>query len=249
MKIEFIGVGEAFDFTFGNTSLLLHSKSKLLVDCGYAVPRGLDALGHSNESIDAIYLSHFHADHTFGLPIFLASEMERGRKKPLTVIGQTGVKHYVEQLIALSYPKVLEKLPFQLNIIENDLSWVFNEFNLKFAESAHSVRNLALSVSVNGCKIGYSGDGALTSASKKLFSECRILVHEAYTFDESHPNHASALEVFAFAKTLPQLETLVFTHISRNVRKNELIRFLGLCETSQFDILVPEPGDQIVCPK
>ena len=249
MKIEFIGVGEAFDLALGNTSLLLHSKLKLLIDCGYAVPQSIKMLGHSNEDIDAIYLSHFHADHTFGLPIFLVMEMERGRKKPLTIIGQTGLKHYIEQLVALSYPCVLDKLPYKLNITENNSSAVFHEFYLEFAESAHSIRNLAVSVTVNNCRIGYSGDGALTAASKKLFSECKVLIHEAYTFNESHPNHASAVEVFSFAKTLPKLETLVFTHISRSVRKNELIRFLGLCETSQFDILVPEPGDQIVCPK
>ena len=54
MKIEFIGVGEAFDLALGNTSLLLHSKLKLLIDCGYAVPQSIKMLGHSNEDIDAI---------------------------------------------------------------------------------------------------------------------------------------------------------------------------------------------------
>ena len=42
MKIQFVGVGEAFDETLPNNSQLLEwENTRLLIDCGYAVPHSL----------------------------------------------------------------------------------------------------------------------------------------------------------------------------------------------------------------
>ncbi len=84
MKVEFVGVGEAFDETLPNNSQILQwGDSRLLIDCGYSIPHAFWKHHPDSEYLDAIYISHRHADHYFGLPSILVRMAEDGRKKKL----------------------------------------------------------------------------------------------------------------------------------------------------------------------
>ncbi len=74
MKIKFIGVGSAFttpEYYQSNMLITAPTGKKLLLDCGSdarfslkdAVAEGIDPLSE----LDAIYISHLHADHIGGL--------------------------------------------------------------------------------------------------------------------------------------------------------------------------------------
>ena len=71
MKLLFLGVFYAF--TVGNNkfqaNMMLESKSgkKMLIDAGGDVRNALYAQGYSYTDIDAVYISHLHADHIGGL--------------------------------------------------------------------------------------------------------------------------------------------------------------------------------------
>ena len=83
MKITALGHGGAFaGMDKGNASFLFEyenaqipgSSRKMLFDCGTLTPYILrDDMGMDLREIDAVYVSHSHADHTGGLPIFLQS--------------------------------------------------------------------------------------------------------------------------------------------------------------------------------
>ncbi|MCX6722879.1 MAG: MBL fold metallo-hydrolase [Candidatus Staskawiczbacteria bacterium] len=84
MKIIFLGVGEAFDENLPNNSqLIITDKTKLLLDCGFTVPPQLWKYNPDYNFLDAIYISHQHADHYFGLPAILLRMWEGGREKDL----------------------------------------------------------------------------------------------------------------------------------------------------------------------
>lgn len=71
MKLTFLGAGDAFVLSGTNyqSNLLLESKSghRLLIDCGSDVRNSLNALGYNHRDINAVYISHLHADHIGGL--------------------------------------------------------------------------------------------------------------------------------------------------------------------------------------
>lgn len=76
MKIQFVGVGNAFASKasgFYQTNALIHSRSgkKLMIDCGSLAPHALEDFGitaqNIGDEIDAFYVSHLHADHIGGL--------------------------------------------------------------------------------------------------------------------------------------------------------------------------------------
>src|SRR5712692_6482064 len=112
MKVIFLGVGEAFDENLVNNSHIIHSETKLLLDCGYAIPRHLWKHYPDKDFIDAIYLTHAHADHYLGTPILLARMWEDRREKPLKIISQAGICKDLPVIMEYAYRGLYEMLPF-----------------------------------------------------------------------------------------------------------------------------------------
>lgn len=246
MKIVFIGVGEAFEPSLGNSSYLIQSsQTVLLIDCGYAVPRNFFEIIQDCELVDGLYLTHFHADHCWGLPALLYRWTQEKRSKPLIIIGQTRTEKHVNQLLDLAYPRMREKLSFELKFIEADEHASINELSLSFAETAHSLRNLAIRIDGPQCSIGISGDGDFTEASKQLFYPCQILIHETFTLNGEVKGHTNLTTVLDYAKSMPNLKTLACVHISREERQ----RCLKICQEWQqalpFTLIIPSPNETL----
>jgi ribonuclease Z len=64
---------------------------RLLFDCGEGTQRQL-LRSAGLPDLDAVFLTHFHADHWLGLPGMLKTFDLRAREKPLTVYGPEGLK-------------------------------------------------------------------------------------------------------------------------------------------------------------
>jgi ribonuclease BN (tRNA processing enzyme) len=68
MKLTFLGVGSAFNLDNWQSNMLLQAGGKnLLIDAGGDIRHALKDAGLSSVDIDAIYVSHLHADHCHGL--------------------------------------------------------------------------------------------------------------------------------------------------------------------------------------
>src|SRR3989344_1502488 len=118
MKIKFLGVGEAFDNILSNNSQLFTSDSvNILLDCGYSVPQQWFRLGKDADFLDAIWISHQHADHYFGLPAVLMRMWEEGRTKPLTVFCQKERVQFLSGLMELAYPGFSEKFNYKIEFL------------------------------------------------------------------------------------------------------------------------------------
>jgi len=69
VKIQFAGVGSAFttqDYWQSNMVVTSGNQS-LLIDCGGDIRFSLKELGLNHRNINAVYISHLHADHIGGL--------------------------------------------------------------------------------------------------------------------------------------------------------------------------------------
>ena len=85
MKITFLGTGGAFaSAEQGQSNMLIESDSgkKLLIDCGMTAPYQLEKLGLTANDIDAVYISHLHADHVGGMEWLGYMTYFTGDKKP-----------------------------------------------------------------------------------------------------------------------------------------------------------------------
>lgn len=94
--------------------LLRRGGDRILFDCGEGTQRQL-ARSVGLTDVDAVFLTHFHADHWLGLPGMLKSFALRDRTAPLTLYGPPGV----HELIA-SLRFVLGRLPYPFTVRELD---------------------------------------------------------------------------------------------------------------------------------
>lgn len=67
-QLQMIGTGSAFAKKYNNNNALIRAgEFTLLVDCGVTAPRALDQLGLEPNKINAVLITHLHADHVGGL--------------------------------------------------------------------------------------------------------------------------------------------------------------------------------------
>lgn len=68
MRVTWNGTGSAWSRLYGNSSAVVESGGKrLLIDCGHTVPARLEEFGLTLREIDAVFISHLHGDHVYGL--------------------------------------------------------------------------------------------------------------------------------------------------------------------------------------
>lgn len=96
--LTFLGTGSAFSKKFGNNSAVLtvtkNGVSKnLLIDCGRTVPDDLVKAGYSWSDIDAIFITHLHGDHVYGLEEAGFYGRYVLGKKPHLILPHTKIKN------------------------------------------------------------------------------------------------------------------------------------------------------------
>jgi ribonuclease Z len=75
----------------------------LLFDCGEGTQHQLLRAPVRSGAIDAIFITHLHGDHIYGLPGLLATMSMNGRDRPLTLVGPEGLREHVECVLRTSH--------------------------------------------------------------------------------------------------------------------------------------------------
>lgn len=73
----------------------------LLIDCGEGAQSRLVQYGQKLHRIQAIFISHLHGDHYFGLPGILTSLNLLGRKDPLDIVCPPGLEELIRDIVHL----------------------------------------------------------------------------------------------------------------------------------------------------
>jgi len=244
-SITLVGTGEAPDTELPNCSVLYRGDHTLLLDCGTGVPAGFWRLSRDTNLLDGIWISHRHADHSFGLPALLLWMRFGGRSRPLKILGGPGTGDWLRGLLELAYPGAWspEKC-FQMQIHElaPGAPLELDELKLSVARSHHGVVNHSLRIEEHGVATCYSGDGSPTDATRALFSHADLLVHECYTADGGYAGHAAASELLAMADELA-IKQLCLVHLG--VDHKQAIHARAAEYNGRSRIHLPAPGDMI----
>jgi len=251
MKVHFLGVGEACDPERFNTSLLILSGSKkhyILLDCGFTTPHRYFADCFDPEQLDALWISHFHGDHFFGIPLLLLRFWEMRRSKPLLLVGPDGLQEKVEMALDLAYPAFGRKLcyPLQYLPVAEAASFEAAGFFWQTAPMDHSQPCLAVRVTSEGNSLLYSGDGRPTEAVVDLARGCDLVVHEAYSVSGQTPGHGSVAGCLALARQAGCMK-LALVHVNRLERERAAseIRKLSL-PGGVLKVFFPEAGETLI---
>jgi len=114
LSVAFLGTGGAVPSARRNTAgvLIARGGERLLFDCGEGTQRQMQrSLGLVQ--VDAIYFTHFHADHFLGLPGLLKTYDLTERERPLTIYGPRGLRDLIASL-----GRVIGRVDYQLELVE-----------------------------------------------------------------------------------------------------------------------------------
>lgn len=149
---------------------------KILLDLPPTAIPQMHRLGIDPKSVDVIFISHQHADHSFGLPFLLLEYCVRyERSEPLFIVGPTGLEEKTEQMCELAWPDMRAegfrpRVPLRFVEIQNEGDYRAGVLSFKAIPMKHFGLNaLGYRFDYEGKTFAYSGD---TGECEQL---CRLL--------------------------------------------------------------------------
>ncbi len=235
MRFTFIGSGDAFG-SGGRLNTCFHvtgETANFLIDCGASSLIGLKAQRIQRNSIQAIFITHFHADHFGGIPFFmLDAQFFSKRTEPLAIVGPPGLPNWYERVLETAFPgSSLTQPKFGLSLIELNASEAREVSGVMVKAFQVSHGNpvgpfFAYRLEAEGRTIAYTGDTEWTDEIIPAATNADLFVAEAYFFNKKVRFH---LDLETLIKKLPFLQPkrIVLTHMSDDM--------LGRLEALQYE--------------
>ena len=103
MQVYFLGTSGALPTPNKNPACIMirRGPDTLLFDCGEGAQQQM-MRAKTGFTVDAVFITHWHADHYLGLPGLVQTMSFMGRKEPLYVYGPRWVSEFVRSVISIS---------------------------------------------------------------------------------------------------------------------------------------------------
>lgn len=184
---------------------------RLWVDTGSGT---LDALLRRCDlwDLDAIWISHLHADHWSDLPIALhrMGQTRTGDPDPVPVFGPPG---WVDGTGVTARWRLEDDQPvLAARELEDEAVYEVGELELQAYRTEHSVECYGVRIRYGSQVLAYSADSAACDAMKRLGREADLCLFEAGATSESSPVHMTAGQAAELASAAGA-RRLVLTHL------------------------------------
>ena len=188
-----LGVGDAFSALFYSSCLLVEAgDARLLVDCPHPIRK---ILRESTEArvdvgdIDAVVVTHLHADHSSGLEGYgYFSHFALGRRARLLAHPSVtarlwdghlaaGMEHLLPVGAEAPDGKTLDDY-FEIVPLDFENAVHVGPFSIECRATIHHVPTTALRISAAGRTLGYSADTAFDESLIAWLSSADLVIHE-----------------------------------------------------------------------
>ncbi len=191
MRLQVLGIGNAFSSIHYNTSFLLEGRKRYLIDCPPALFRLLAERGLDPADLDNAIITHVHGDHTAGLEtlILWKKYVQRAKLKiwtSATVYAELKSRFFpgfsqtftpdlrrIRDAAFEEYVDFTELSPDHLNRLEEDVA-------VEIRHNWHPTATLGLRISGSPGSISISGDNCYNPALLAQLLEDGALSREAY---------------------------------------------------------------------
>ncbi len=219
MEVTFLGTGAAFAPDAYNASILIDRS--ILLDAGAPLTVHLPKVGVSLDAPRAVALSHFHADHTFGLAwLMLGRVLSNEQTPPLRVFGPVGSTSYLQQLLDLAWGEDMRRLSWdRLQLRVEELKGG-DTFELEGSRATayrmeHSSRLncLGFVIERDGVRLGYTGDAEMSPQLEALIEASDHVISEMTYGAEAGAMHLARADIEALMRRHPKTR-FILTHRS-----------------------------------
>jgi ribonuclease BN (tRNA processing enzyme) len=208
MKLRFLGTGNAFTVGANNfqSNMLLEGAygKHLLIDCGSDVRHSLFEQGHTYRDIDAVFISHLHADHIGGLEwLAFSTKFDPKSKKPTLFVADKLKKSLWNKSLAGGLSSLPHKIPslktyFKLHTIDSKQTFRWQKITFQLIKTIHVMNGeqpmpcYALKFKINNINVLITGD--LQYKPKLLlpyYLEADIIFHDCETSKNASGVHST----------------------------------------------------------
>lgn len=221
--------------TWGATSgyLVVCGNTTILLDCGFGIPQALES-EKKLESVDAIVITHFHADHVAGLlTLAYVQQIRKTHSKKLLLLLPPGGIELIRKWQLLfsinTYPTLRSPFEDAFELQEyGESSFILQEIRITPMLLKHAVPNYGIRLDGRAWSLTYSGDTSFCNEIIALAGGSSLLLSEATYISEREKilfghGHLTGIQAGLVAEKAAA-RRLVLTHFSQE--SAEWLKFL-----------------------
>lgn len=239
MKIKFLGNGGAINDGLPYNSFIINDD--FLVESPPDIMNSLFREHVDILKISTVYISHFHADHYFGIPIFFLRLFVDGSDTPVKVVGPCGIEERVCSLCITAFGKdhpmqewIRQYVTYE-NIEAGRNTFINDCYLLDPVTMFHSPETFGFRLGSGGKTVTYLADSYWDDSLVKYIDDADAVIVDLNGEKEDKVKiHISEYDLITHA--LPVIKTgirFLGTHLRENrVSDNERIQYV-------------KPGDEI----
>ena len=204
----------------------------LVFDLGSGAVRGMLHAGFDPFSIDRIFFTHFHPDHTVDVVPLLFS-MNYGAEEPRTralhVTGPEPFEEFWARILAVWGEWMEGAYPLEVSELSHECGSPLNlsGCNIFWAPAEHRPESISYRIEEQGRAFVYTGDTEYSESVVELARDAHTLLIECSFSDDSPiPGHLTPNSVARIASEA-NVERVVLTHIYPAADSLDLVAEVG----------------------
>jgi ribonuclease BN (tRNA processing enzyme) len=216
--IQILGSGDAFGSggRYQACILIEDDARRLLLDCGATSLTAMKHFGADPGTIDAVVISHYHADHYGGIPLLVLDGQFSQRTRPLVIAGPGDVERRVTVAMETAFPgssTIRRRFSLNFHELEVGSETAVDDATVLAFHAAHTPGSdaVVLRLNVGGAHIAYTGDTEWIGTLPDIAAGADLLICESYTWQKRVRYHLD-YSTFAAHRSELSARRTVLTH-------------------------------------
>jgi len=239
MELTFLGSGNAFASQGRYWSSFLVDK-RYQFDAPPTLLPHLKQVGADLPELEAVFLTHHHADHFVGLPFLMLEYVYMTkRSKDLFIVGPPGVEEWMEDFANRCYPNITKDAGYRRRYVDaqpgtDQSAGPLSFRSVRMNHVKDSMDAVGYRVNINGKTVAYTGDTMFCEEIFELADGADVLVADCTYTEGCGPEHMGLDDVKSIRERLAPTTAMVLTHLNGEPIMNGLNNVLIARDMATF---------------